>query len=393
VRIRQRRSTRTRHGNAVARGARHRRAARWIIARLVADIPGPCARSLPTVTHHDPIARLLHLARVAARGKLGSPEVAAFMLDPAPRLAELAADLASCSWQPGPARAFVVSEPKRRLIAALPFCDRVVQHLVVDAQLPALERWFAPQSYACRTGKGTHRALRRACELHRGFPWLLRLDVAKFFPSVDHELVLSLVRPRTPRELWWLAERIVGSGGPCERADFRFPGDDLLTPLERPHGLPIGNLTSQVWANAMLTPLDHLLGSGLRIGTFVRYCDDILVYAEERERLEEAWRRIEERCNALRLRLHPQKCRLHRTTEPVGFLGFVLQREGSAVRVRLRTENVRRLRARMAWTRALFECGALEIEEVTARVKAWLAHARHGHTRALCRRELGRLSW
>jgi hypothetical protein len=90
----------------VARGARHRRAARWIIAncraarwitaRLVADIPGPCARSLPAVTHHDPIARLLHLARVAPRGKLRSPEVAAFMLDPAPRLAALAADLACC---------------------------------------------------------------------------------------------------------------------------------------------------------------------------------------------------------------------------------------------------------------------------------------------------------
>jgi hypothetical protein len=127
-----------------------------------------------------------------------------------------------------------VREQTCRLIAALPFRDRVVQDLVVGAQLPALERWFAPELYACRTGKGTHRALRRASELHRGFPWLLRLDLAKFFPSVDHELVLSLVQPRTRRELWWLAKRIVGSGGPCERAAFRFPGDDLLTPLERP---------------------------------------------------------------------------------------------------------------------------------------------------------------
>jgi hypothetical protein len=168
---------------------------------------------------------------------------------------------------------------------------------------------------------------------------------------------------------------------------------DLLAPLGRPHGLPIGNLTSLVWANAMLTPIDHLVASHLGIGTFVRYCDDILVYAGERERLEVVWRRIEQRCSELRLRLHPRKCRLHRTTEPVTFLGFVLQRVGSGVRVRLRSENVRRFRARMAWSRALFEAGAFEIEEVTSRVKAWLAHARHGHTRALCRRELGRLSW
>jgi hypothetical protein len=148
-----------------------------------------------------------------------------------------------------------------------------------------------------------------------------------------------------------------------------------------------------VWANAVLTPVDHLIASKLGIGTFVRYCDDILVYAHERRQLEEAWRRIEERCWALRLRLHPRKCRLHRTTEPVCFLGFVLRRVGDGVRVRLKTENVRRFRARMRVTRALLEAGAIEIDEVTSRVRAWLAHARHGHTRELCRRELERLSW
>jgi hypothetical protein len=143
----------------------------------------------------------------------------------------------------------------------------------------------------------------------------------------------------------------------------------------------------------MLTPIDHLIASHLGIGTFVRYCDDILVYAGERERLEEVLRRIDQRCSELRLRLHPRKCRLHRTTEPVAFLGFVLHRVGGGVRVRLRGENVRRFRARMGLTRALFEAGALDIEEVTARVRAWLAHARHGHTRELCTRELERLSW
>lgn len=122
----------------------------------------------------------------------------------------------------------------------------------------------------------------------------------------------------------------------------------------------------------------------LKLGTF---------YSHDRARLEDAWGRIEQRCDTLRLRLHPKKCRLHRTSEPVAFLGFVLRREGSAVGVRLRSENVRRFRARMALVSALYDAGALELEDVTSRLRAWLAHAQHGHTRSLVRRELSRLSF
>ncbi len=331
------------------------------------------------------LANLIGMARAAAKGKSRSPDVAAFMLDPVPKLEALARELEERRYAPGSARAFVIHEPKRRLIAALPFRDRVVQHLLIDASMPALERWFAPQSYACRTGKGTHRALRRAAELHRGFAWVLRIDLAKFFPSIDHDMLLGIIRPRTPCELRWLAERIVRAGGPCEQVALHFPGDDLLAPHQRPHGLPIGNLTSQVWANAMLTPVDHMLASQLGLGTFVRYCDDILVYADDRVRLERAWARIEERCASLRLRLHPRKCRLHRTTEPVAFLGFVLQRVDASVRVSLRAENVRSFRRRAG---GLLQTRPLDASLVVACVRSWLAHARHGHTASLRHREL-----
>ncbi|MFW5741159.1 MAG: reverse transcriptase domain-containing protein [Myxococcota bacterium] len=331
------------------------------------------------------LPHLLAMARMAAKGKRRSPEVAAFMLDFAPKLMLLQQELGEHTYTPGTARPFLVHEPKRRLIASLPFRDRVVQHVLIHASMPGLERWFAPQSYACRVGKGTHRALRRAAELHRVFPWVLRIDIAKFFPSIDHDILLSIVLPRTPPELRWLAERIVRASGPCERVAFHFPGDELMTPHQRPHGLPIGNLTSQVWANAMLTPVDHLIASKIGIGTFVRYCDDILVYSHDRDRLEDAWDHIRERCDALRLRLHARKCRLHRTTEAVAFLGFVLRRRERGVVVRLRSENVRRFRSRTRRALALLDDGQLEADEVVARIRAWLAHARHGHTSRLRR--------
>jgi hypothetical protein len=132
--------------------------------------------------------------------------------------------------------------------------------------------------------------------------------------------------------------------------------------------------------------------SHLGIGTFVRYCDDILVFHDDPGVLRAAWDAVRQRCEALRLRLHPRKCRLHRTTEPVAFLGFVLERRADAVCIRLRKESLHRFRGRMRRLRLLYELGAVGAHEVTSRVRAFLAHARHGHTRALCRRVLEELS-
>ena len=343
--------------------------------------------------HALALPRLVATARFAARGKRRSPDVAAFLLDGERACAALLDELRAGRWRPGAARGFWIREPKLRLISALPFRDRVVQHLLVGRTLASFERSFAPQSYACRTGYGTHRCLRRATELARRRRWVLRLDAAKFFPSVDHGVLLGLLAPHTPREWWSVTVAIVAAPAQVEVTRFWFPGDDLFAPVMRPHGLPIGNLTSQIWANLMLTPIDHLISSRLGIGTFVRYCDDLLVFDDDPGRLRDAWHAIEARCDALRLRLHPRKCRLHRTTERVAFLGFVIQRRGDGVVVRLRRENVRRFRGRMQEARLLYALGAIDAEDVTSRIRSWLAHARHGHTRELCRRVLDEIAF
>lgn len=98
---------------------------------------------------------------------------------------------------------------------------------------------------------------------------MLRLDLAMFFHSIDHAVLLAMLRPRTPPTWWSITERLVRAPAHVEETGFRFSGDDLFTPQNRPHGLPIGNLTSQVWANLVLTPVDHLLASHLGLGTLV----------------------------------------------------------------------------------------------------------------------------
>jgi RNA-directed DNA polymerase len=333
---------------------------------------------------------LLSLARVAARGKRRAREVARFMLDVDRHVLALARELADRSYQPREGRCFRITDPKPRPIYALPFCDRVAQHYHMAATMPAIEQRLVAQTYACRTGKGTHRALRRAIELTRCRRFVLRLDIQKFFASIDHEQLRRQLGPTTPHELRWLRDRFIDAplpAGAVERVIAHFPGDTLWTPLERPHGLPIGSLTSQIWANVYLSPVDQLLASHLGLGDFVRYCDDVLVFSDDRERLRAALAAVRERLYTLRLRLHPSKSRLHRTCERVGFVGFVLRRRGEGVAVRLRQDNVRRMRQRVREMQAEYASGGLPPAEVTARLTCWLAHARHGHTRTLLEQE------
>jgi hypothetical protein len=181
----------------------------------------------------------------------------------------------------------------------------------------------------------------------------------------------------------WLSDRFIDAPYEGEQVHLWFPGDTLWTPVERPHGLAIGSLTSQIWANFYVSALDHLLAAGLGIGSFVRYCDDWLVWHDDPQVLRNALAQMQQAAQRLRLRLHPSKTRLYRTTDPVSFVGFVLRRRGDGVIVHLRKDSLRRFRQRVRLMRSLFQAGAIEASEVRSRVQAWLAHARHGHTRRL----------
>jgi len=336
---------------------------------------------------------LVRLALIAARGKRHAFGVARVMLDVDRHCFALARSLAEGSYRPSVGRSFTIVDPKLRRIYALPFRDRIVQHFLVSRTLPAIERTLVPQTYACRVDRGTHRCLRRAIDLTRTKRYVLRVDFTKFFASIDHAILRRQLERVTPPPLRWLRDAFLDAplpAGAIEPVCHHFFGDELFTPLERPHGLPIGSLTSQIWANLALSPIDHLLADHLGLGTFVRYCDDILVFDDDNERLRAALHALETMAAAMRLRTHPRKTRLHRTTDPVKFLGFVLMRRGAGVRVTLAKDNVQRMRGRVTRMRAEYALGLIDHEEVGARLRAWLAHAAHAHTRTLVKREAQR---
>ncbi|MCB0174116.1 MAG: hypothetical protein KDJ97_26610 [Anaerolineae bacterium] len=169
-------------------------------------------------------------------------------------------ELTAQTYQPGEYVHFTIHEPKRRLISAAPFRDRVVHHALCNIIEPIYERKFINDSYANRSGKGTHAALDRCTHYLRRYQYVLQCDVQQFFPAIDHAILKQILgRTLACAPTLRLCERIIDSGRDvlANEYDMRwFPGDDLFA-AGRPRGLPIGNLTSQFWANVYLNELDQ----------------------------------------------------------------------------------------------------------------------------------------
>lgn len=322
---------------------------------------------------HDP-AHLIACARAAARGKKRTPDAARFLLDLEPECFRLSRELRRGEWSPGAYGSFFIREPKRRLISAAPFADRVVHHALVSIMEPFFERRFVAHSYACRTGKGTHRALDRAARLSATRRFVLKGDVVKFFPSIDHEVLKAQVR-RVIGDERFLAvlDRVIDGSNRQEPVEEWFPGDFLFTPVERRKGLPIGNLTSQFLANVMLDPFDHAVMDEAGFGEYLRYCDDFLVFDDDRDRLWELRARIDRVLGGIRLRLHPRKGGVHSTRSPLAFLGFTIVRG----RKRLQREGMVRATRRLRAAVAAIEEGRLWPVDLAARIAAWRGHAGH----------------
>ena len=205
---------------------------------------------------------LLLAARKAQKGKRFRPNVLAFNHQLETQLIQLQQDLATKIYRPGPYKTFTIREPKHRLISAAPYRDRVVHHALCNVIVPLFERSFIDDSYANRLGFGNHRALQRFIRFARSSRYVLQCDVKKYFPSIDRKILKSLIRRKLKcPDTLWLIDLILDSSSPQEPVVEYFPGDDLLVPVQRPKGLPIGNLTSQFFANVYLNGFDHFVNS------------------------------------------------------------------------------------------------------------------------------------
>jgi len=278
-------------------------------------------------------------------------------------------ELSSKTYRHGLYRQFMVYEPKQRMISAAPFRDRVVHHAVHDIIEPLIDPSFIYDSYACRRGKGTHRAVDRAQSFLRANRFCLHGDIRKYFPSIDTFVLKNLIRKRIQdTQALWLLDEIIDSA--------------------QATGLPIGNLTSQFFANLYLNELDHFVKHELRMPYYIRYMDDFLVFANTKNLLQKTkniLRKFLREC--LCLRLHEGKSQIYKTATGIKFLGFRLYNNFR----RLSTQNIRFFRKRLRSYEALFMLGEMTQCRLRDSVRSWVAHSSCADTHGLRIRILNEL--
>ncbi|QLQ24839.1 MAG: RNA-dependent DNA polymerase [Dechloromonas sp.] len=327
---------------------------------------------------------LLAACGKAARGKRGRRAAATFEYQFADRLLAIKRDLTCGSYRPGPYVHFTIAEPKRRKISAAPFADRVVHHALCRIIEPRFERLFIADSYANRVGKGIHRAVDRLQQFAQRYDYVLRADIVKHFPSIDHAILRQTLAGTIPEDdVLALVDHILESGAGVLDDEYPmvyYPGDDLLAAC-RPRGLPIGNLTSQFWSNCYLHPFDQFVTRELRCRAYLRYVDDFALFSNSKRELW-AWKRaLVERLARLRLTIHEHATQVLPTACGIPWLGFVVHPGYRLVKA----HKVRAATGHLGERLDDYRAGRISFGELDASVKGWVNHIRYADSWGLRR--------
>jgi Retron-type reverse transcriptase len=232
------------------------------------------------------LENLFAAAHKAMRGKRGKVPVARCFAELEKAVVGVRDDLIKGTWQPGEYFYFTITDPKEREVAAAPFRDRIVHHALVRVLEPIFDPRFIADSYACRPGGGTHAGLARAQQFTKRYRYCLKCDIQKYFPHIDHALLRQEIeRAVGDKRVLEIIDRILASHANAVAQEWP-DSSDLFSVRERPRGLPIGNLTSQFFANIHLHPLDLFVKHKLRVKGYLRYVDDFLLFGDDRSLLK-----------------------------------------------------------------------------------------------------------
>lgn len=249
------------------------------------------------------------------RGKRKKKDVQEFMFHLGDQIADLHADLVGGTYEHGDYFHFRINDPKPRDIHKAKVRDRLLHHAIHRKLYPFFAAVFISDSFSCQTGKGTHSAILRfetlANKVSRNSSrtcWILKCDIRKFFASIDHVILLDILRSRiTDPRVFDLLKRIITS--------FQVgPGK----------GIPLGNLTSQLFANVYMNDFDQYVKHGLRMKYYVRYADDFVFMSHNRSELLDCLPKVAAFLSGpLNLSLHPDKVFLKTLSSGVDFLGWI----------------------------------------------------------------------
>lgn len=317
------------------------------------------------------------------KGKRNKKEVIIFEMNLGRNLIELKKELLEKTYRPSEYNIFSIKEPKERIIMAPSFKDRILHHSLCDnVLLPLFERHYIKFNFANRHGKGTHAALNELSkqmqklyfsskrDIEKGY--VLKCDISKFFYSINHKVLKQkLERIIKDPDLLWLLHLIIDS-------------------TNGEVGIPIGNLTSQHFANFFLSDMDHVIKEKLKIKHYIRYMDDFTLIHEDKRHLVYCKDFLGEYLTKIGLRLN-SKTQIFPIKNGVDFLGFhtYITDSGKIVR-KLRRSSKKKMKRKLKYFQREYKLGRIELKKIHASIASWLGHAKHGNTYNLRKRILNK---
>ncbi len=270
------------------------------------------------------------------KGKRSRYDVQVFSLNLMDNILQLHQELASKTYEHGGYYDFFINDPKPRHIHKASVRDRLLHHAIYRILYPFFDRTFIADSFSCRINKGTHKALDR----FRGFAsevsknntktcWILKCDIRKFFENIDHKILIDILKSYiSDGEIIWLIERVIQSFS-------KRPGK----------GLPLGNLTSQLFVNIYMNEFDQFVKHKLKSRYYVRYADDFIILSQKRGWLSSLLLSIQDFLREkLRLTIHPQKIFLKTFASGVDYLGWIHFPDHRVLRTATKRKMLRRLK-------------------------------------------------
>ncbi len=283
------------------------------------------------------LENLLEAWREFVRGKRSRKDVQEFEINLMGNIIGLHNDLLTKNYRHSPYEAFNISDPKPRNIHKANVRDRLLHYAIYRRLYPFFDETFIADSYSCRLGKGTHKAMNRfrtfaykVSQNHTRTVWVLKCDIKKFFASIDQEMLIKILKENILNEdIIWLLSQIIKSFNSGKSGK----------------GLPLGNLTSQLLVNIYMNEFDQFMKHKLKIEHYIRYADDFVILSHEKSILEELLPKIGDYLSEeLKLDLHPDKIFIKTISSGVDFLGWVHFTNHRVLRTSARNKMLRRLK-------------------------------------------------
>ncbi|MFC1774953.1 reverse transcriptase domain-containing protein [Nanoarchaeota archaeon] len=305
----------------------------------------------------------------ARRGKTTKQYVLEFENELENNLRKLQGELIFHTYKPMPLKTFILRDPKTRKISKSDFRDRVMHHALCNLIEPLFEKGFIYDSYANRLGKGTLNAIKRFDYFKRKVSknnskicFVLKADIKHYFETVDHNILLSIIKNKIiDKKILWLIKIIL---------------KNHKTTVKN-KGMPLGNLTSQFFANIYLNELDRFVKHELKAKYYLRYVDDFIILETSKQKQELYKEKINDFLQKkLVLTLHPQKSKILKLSKGIGFLGFRIFCHHKLIK----KKNLRKFERKLNEMRKLYKKDQIEREKVVEKFEGWAAYTMHGNT-------------